>query len=209
MIKIGVIRQSIILSTVQHLWPILPQPTLSELVCVPLEWNAPSQGHSTNSSQMQTTCPYTSTPRAMQRYSAYNYKHVNFARRRNFQSNSHTLVRGELVKKKKEALLGGHGKTRRTVNTSKLPWLNISVCLPRVPHNIIIDKPRSLERNRLVSWRYPQVKQSDELIFLVIVLKENGKQCKTKQNKNKKYDHVSFLLWHHHLPRIQSWRHLR
>ena len=58
MIKIGVITQSIILSTVQHLWPILPQPTLSELVCVPLQWNAPSQGHPTNSSQMKTTCTY-------------------------------------------------------------------------------------------------------------------------------------------------------
>ena len=133
---------------------------------------------------------HTSTPRTMQRYSAYNYNHVNFARWRDFQWNSHTLVCGEFVKKKrkKKALLGGHNKARRTVNTSKFLWLNISVCLPKVPHNIIIDNPRSilsLKRNWLVWWRYPQMKQSEELIFLVVMLKENGKQTKTKQNKTK------------------------
>ena len=61
--------------------------------------------------------------------------------------------------------------------------------MPKVPLNKIIDKPRSiqsLERNRLVSWRYPYVKQLEKLIFLVIMLKENGKQSKTKHNKNEK-----------------------
>ena len=60
MIKIGVITQSVILRTIQHLctWPILAQPTLSDLVCVSLKWNVPSQDYPTNSSHMKTTCTY-------------------------------------------------------------------------------------------------------------------------------------------------------
>ena len=59
-----------------ELWPILPQPTLSDLECVPIQWNAPNK----LLTLILKLRVHTWTQRAMQRCSTYNYNHVNFAK---------------------------------------------------------------------------------------------------------------------------------